>query len=64
MTADNLVDTALAGFDMGEAITWPSLADASLWDKYDAARSTLFAATQTGKPAPRYRAASIPPRAA
>jgi short-subunit dehydrogenase len=57
MTAENLVDAALAGFDKGEAITLPSVADASLWDKYDAARSTLFAATQTGQPAPRYKAA-------
>ncbi len=57
MTTENLVDAALAGFDKGEAITLPSVADASLWDKYDAARSTLFAATQTGKPAPRYQVA-------
>jgi uncharacterized protein len=57
MTAENLVDAALAGLDKGEAITLPSVADASLWDKYDAARSTLFAATQTGQPAPRYTAA-------
>jgi short-subunit dehydrogenase len=57
MTAESLVDAALAGFDKGEAITWPSVADASLWDKYDAARSTLFEATQTGKPAARYNAA-------
>jgi uncharacterized protein len=33
-----------------------TVADASLWDKYDAARSTLFAATQTSKPAARYNA--------
>jgi short-subunit dehydrogenase len=52
MAAENLV-----GFDKGEAITLPSVADASLWDKYDAARSTLFAAAQTGQPAPRYKAA-------
>ena len=57
MTTVNLVDAALAGLDKGEAITLPSVADASLWDKYDAARSTLFAATQTGKPAPRYQVA-------
>jgi uncharacterized protein len=57
MTAENLVDAALAGLDKGEAITWPRVADASLWDMYDAARSTLFAATQTGKPAARYNAA-------
>jgi short-subunit dehydrogenase len=57
MTTENLVDAALAGFDKGEAITLPSLADATLWDKFDAARSTLFAATQTGRPAPRYKTA-------
>jgi short-subunit dehydrogenase len=56
MSAENLVDAALAGLDKGEAITWPTVADASLWDKYDAARSTLFAATQTNKPAARYQA--------
>lgn len=56
MSAENLVDAALAGFDMGEAVTLPSVADASLWDGFDEARSALFAATQTGEPAPRYRA--------
>ncbi len=57
MSAENLVDAALAGLDQGETITLPSVADASLWDKYDAARSALFAATQTGQPAPRYKVA-------
>jgi short-subunit dehydrogenase len=57
MTTENLVDAALAGLDKGEAVTLPSVADASLWDAYDAARSTLFAATQTDKPAPRYQVA-------
>jgi len=56
MTSEDLVDAALSGFDKGEAITLPSVADASLWGTYDAARSALFAATQTGKPAPRYKA--------
>jgi short-subunit dehydrogenase len=55
MTTENLVDAALAGLDQGEAVTWPSVADAKLWDTYDAARAALFAATQVGKPAPRYR---------
>ena len=55
MTTENMVDAALAGLDQGEAITWPSVADASLWEKYDAARSELFAGTQAGTPAPRYR---------
>jgi uncharacterized protein len=35
----------------------PDLANANLWDNYDAARSTLFAATQTWQPAPRDTAA-------
>jgi short-subunit dehydrogenase len=57
MSAEDCVDAALTGLDMGEAVTWPSVADASLWDSFDAARSTLFAATQVGAPAPRYRKA-------
>lgn len=57
MTSENLVDAALAGLDQGEDITLPSVADATLWDKFDKARATLFAATQTGQPAPRYRTA-------
>ncbi|MFM0056835.1 SDR family oxidoreductase [Paraburkholderia phytofirmans] len=55
MTTENMVDAALSGFDQGEAVTWPSVADASLWDTYDTARAALFAATQVGKPAPRYK---------
>jgi short-subunit dehydrogenase len=54
MTTEHMVDAALAGWDQGETITWPSVADAALWGKYEAARSELFAATQVGKPAPRY----------
>jgi hypothetical protein len=41
---------------MGEAITLPSVEDATLWDSYDAARQNLFAASQNGKPASRYSA--------
>lgn len=57
MTTENMVDAALAGLDQEETITWPSVADAGLWDKYDAARSALFASTQAGTPAPRYQIA-------
>ena len=53
MSVEHLVDAALAGFDQGESVTLPSMADTGLWERYDTARSTLFAATQTGKPAPR-----------
>lgn len=54
MTAEHLVDAALAGFDQDEAVTIPSLHDRSLWDDADAAGAKLFAATQEGRPAPRY----------
>ncbi len=54
MSAETVVDAALAGLDKGESFTWPSVADIGLWEQYDAACSKLFAATQTSKPAPRY----------
>jgi len=57
MGVDELVDAALAGLDQGEAVTWPSVGDAGLWDSFDTARSALFAATRTGTPAARYRTA-------
>lgn len=53
MSVEHLVDAALAGFDQGEQVTLPSMADVALWERYDTARSDLFAAMQTGKPAPR-----------
>lgn len=55
MTTEDLVDAALAGLDRGETVTWPSVADERLWDTFETARSELFAASQTGTPAPRYR---------
>ena len=54
MTAEDMVDAALAGFDAGEAVTLPSVHDGALWERHDAARAALFGATQNGKPAPRY----------
>lgn len=57
MTTEHMVGAALADLDIGETITWPSVADAKLWDKHETARSELFAGTQAGKPAPRYKIA-------
>jgi short-subunit dehydrogenase len=54
MTANDLVDAALAGLDQGEAVTLPSLEDASLWESFDAARIKLFHAAQTKHAASRY----------
>lgn len=55
MSAEDCVDAALTGLDNGELITWPSVEDEQLWSTYDTARGALFAATQTGTPASRYR---------
>ena len=54
MTAEQLVDAALAGLDRGEQVTLPSVHDETLWTAYDAARAQLFGGTQNGAPAPRY----------
>ena len=54
MSAEALVDAALAGLDSGEAVTLPSVHDIGLWETYEAASVALFAATQDGRPAPRY----------
>lgn len=55
MTPENLVDAALAGLDQGETITLPSVEDIQLFTDYDVARLKLLTASQTGKPASRYR---------
>lgn len=56
MSVENCVDAALAGLDLGETVTMPSVEDAgALLAAYDAARVALLAASQTGKPASRYR---------
>lgn len=53
MATDHLVDAALAALDQGETITWPSVAEASAIELFEASRLALFAASQTGKVAPR-----------
>jgi short-subunit dehydrogenase len=55
MTAEDCVDAALAGLDRRETVTLPSVEDPKLWAAFDDARLKLFAASQTGKPASRYR---------
>lgn len=55
MTAEDCVDAALAGLDLGEAITMPSAEDAgALLAAYDTARVALLAGSRTGRPASRY----------
>lgn len=55
MEVDNLVDSALVGFDRREAVTIPPLADETLWQAYDAARSAMLPGFGNGTPASRYR---------
>lgn len=54
MTADNMVDAALAGFDQGELITIPSLHAIEEWQAYEAARQVMASHLSTGAVAPRY----------
>jgi len=55
MTPEDLVDAALAGFDAGEFATLPALADARMWERFDAARVALQPHLSAEKPAARYR---------
>lgn len=54
MAVENCVDAALAGLDLGEPITLPSVNDAALLATFVDAGAKLFAASQNGKPAARY----------
>ena len=65
MSADDMVEAALAGLDHGEVVTIPSLADKADWDRYEAARRAMFGKLSSAVPAPRYniRANAPAPRA-
>jgi short-subunit dehydrogenase len=55
MEAGDLVEAALLGFDRGEVVTIPPLADAALWEGYEAARLGLAPHLSRREVAPRYR---------
>ncbi|MBX3569415.1 MAG: SDR family oxidoreductase [Rhizobiaceae bacterium] len=55
MEVDDLVDAALVGFDRREGVTIPPLADAALWNAFEAARHALPASFANAVPAERYR---------
>jgi short-subunit dehydrogenase len=57
MSAEDMVDAALAGFDLGEGVTIPSLPDATDWEAYEAARQKLIPNLSRSVPAARYRVA-------
>jgi len=61
MSAEDMMDAALAGFIQGEFVTIPALPDARQWESYEAARQALMPNLSHAEPAGRYgvlRAAS------
>jgi short-subunit dehydrogenase len=55
MSADDLVDAALAGLDLGETVTIPSLPDKAEWDRHEAGRLAMTDKLSSAIPAPRYK---------
>jgi len=54
MSADDLVDAALAGLDLGETVTIPALPSLAEWDRYEAARRAIAGKVSSAIAAPRY----------
>jgi short-subunit dehydrogenase len=54
MDADEMVDAALAGLDIGEAVTIPSLPDVTEWSRFDDARLAMAPNLSLAHAARRY----------
>lgn len=54
MAADHMVDAALAGLDLGERVTIPSLPDGDDWATFESARMALLPNLSRALPAERY----------
>jgi short-subunit dehydrogenase len=54
MTAEDMVDAALAGLDQGELVTIPPLAQIADWNTFEAARQALVPNLSRSAPAARY----------
>lgn len=59
MTADDLVDAALSGLDLGELVTIPTLQDDADWTSWEAYRRALAPKFANARPAPRYAVAAV-----
>jgi short-subunit dehydrogenase len=55
MSAQDMVDAALAGLANGEVVTIPSLHDGEQWDRFEGQRQTLSGLFGNSSAAPRYR---------
>jgi uncharacterized protein len=58
MSTEDVVDAALAGLDLGEFVTLPSLARIEKWNAYEAARRALIPGLRNATPAERYKMTS------
>ena len=56
MSAEDMVDAALAGLDQGETVTLPALQDKADWDRFETARRAMFGKLSSAVPACRYQA--------
>jgi uncharacterized protein len=56
MSAEDMVDAALAGLDQGEFVTIPALPDAGQWQTYENARQAMLPNLSRAEPAARYSA--------
>ena len=54
MSAENLVDAALRGLELGELVTIPSLPEQAEWDAYEQARRAMAPKLSRELPAARY----------
>jgi hypothetical protein len=54
MTAEDMVDAALAGLDNGEFVSIPALPDAGQWQSFEAARQAMVPNLSRAEPAARY----------
>ncbi|WP_432726742.1 SDR family NAD(P)-dependent oxidoreductase [Variovorax sp. W6] len=61
MTAQDMVDAALAGLDQGEQVTIPALPELAEWDAFDAARRAMSGRLSATRPARRYGVATEVP---
>jgi len=55
MAVGDLVDAALAGFDLREQVTIPPLHNVEHWEAYQGARHVMLPGFAQDQPAPRYR---------
>lgn len=58
MTAENMVDAALAGLDQGELVTIPALPLQADWDAFETARRGMSGKLSSARPAQRYGVAA------